>query len=352
MAKPIRVLVVDDSAFNRVSIGKMLEQMPEVEIVGYAADGEAGLRKVVDLKPDLVTLDLEMPKMGGFSMLRLIMQSRPTPVIVVSARSSEGEVFKALELGAIDFVAKPSRPISSDFYSIRDDLQQKIRDFASCGPEKVQLQRVLPPKDLSRAATDVARPSVQRRVPQAVVIGASTGGPPALHQLFAGFSSAPNLSFALAQHMPPGFTRSFAERLNDHSALKVKEAVSGDSMLPGHVYVCPGGMNMALRRVQSEIRIQVLPPNPGQIYVPSVNVLFNSAAMVYGEELLGIVMTGMGNDGAEGVRAIRENGGQVLAESAESCIVYGMPKEAVATGCVNQVVSLADLRGEILRRCG
>ena len=351
MAAPIRVLVVDDSAFNRVSIGKMLEDIPEVEIVGYAADGEAGLRKVIDLKPDLVTLDLEMPRMGGFSMLRLIMQSQPTPVIVVSARSSEGDVFKALELGAIDFVAKPSRPISSEFYSIRDDLQQKIRDFARCGPKNFQLKQGKADWARSHESKRPVRAEIQRQSLEAVVIGASTGGPPALHQLFAGFSRPPDLSFAIAQHMPPGFTRSFAERLNDHSVLKVKEAVTGDSMMPGHVYVCPGGMNMLLRRVNTEIRIQVIKPQEKQIYVPSVDALFNSAAIVYEAALLGIVMTGMGNDGAHGVRTIKDFGGQVLAESEESCIVYGMPKEAVATGCVERIVHLADLRDEILRRC-
>jgi two-component system, chemotaxis family, protein-glutamate methylesterase/glutaminase len=187
--------------------------------------------------------------------------------------------------------------------------------------------------------------------PQAVVIGSSTGGPPALHHFFAEFSSPPAVSFAIAQHMPPGFTRSFAERLNDHSVLKVKEAVNGDTMLAGHAYVCPGGRNMVLRRINDEVRIQIVKPPESQIYIPSANVLFRSAAQVYGAELLGVVLTGMGNDGAEGVRAISEQGGQVLAESEESCVVFGMPKEAIATGCVNRVVPLAGLREEIQNRC-
>lgn len=351
MSAIIRVLVVDDSAFNRVSIGKMLEQLPEVEIVGYAADGEAGLRKVIELKPDLVTLDLEMPKMGGFSMLRLIMQSCPTPVIVISSRSSEGDVFKALELGAIDFVAKPSRPISSQFYSIQEDLERKIRDFSSCGPEQFRLRQALLEGVEAASVATVIRPEPPSSSPQAVVIGASTGGPPALHQFFSEFSSPPEVSFAVAQHMPPGFTRSFAERLNDHSVLKVKEAINGDSLLPGHVYICPGGRNMVLRRINGEVRIQIVKPPEEQIYIPSVDALFKSAAVVFGPELLGVVLTGMGNDGAKGVRAISEYGGQVIAEAEESCVVYGMPKEAVATGCVNKVVPLTALREEIQNRC-
>ncbi|MCF6179468.1 MAG: chemotaxis response regulator protein-glutamate methylesterase [Geopsychrobacter sp.] len=349
----IKVLVVDDSAFNRVSIGKMLENIPEVEIIGYAADGEIGLRKVLELKPDLVTLDLEMPKMGGFSMLRLVMQSCPVPVLVISSRSSEGDVFKALELGAIDFVAKPSRPISSQFYSIKEDLERKIIDFARCGPAQFRLRRTLhagPSSVVSkRSFVEETRP-VKPLKPLAVVIGSSTGGPPALHQFFADFTSPPNLSFAVAQHMPPGFTRSFADRLNDHSVFKVTEATNGDCMLPGHVYICPGGRNMLLRRINGEVKIQIVTPENGQIYTPSVDVLFHSAAKAYGAELIGMILTGMGNDGASGTRSIKEVGGQVIAEAEESCVVYGMPKEAVATGCVSQIVPLSGLREGIQRR--
>lgn len=349
MERQIRVLVVDDSAFNRVSIGKMLEKIPAVQIVGYASDGEVGLRKVLELKPDLITLDLEMPKMGGFSMLRLIMQSCPTPVLVISSRSGEGDIFKALELGAIDFVAKPSRPISSEFYSIQDDLERKVRDFASCGPEQFRLlQNRLGAGGEIGDAQELAE-SRKSPCPQAVVVGASTGGPPALHHFFTGFESPPALSFAVAQHMPPGFTRSFAERLNDHSVFRVSEAVTGDIMQPGHVYICPGGRNLVLRRVADEVRIQIMTPPERQLYTPSVDVLFKSAAIAYGAAVLGMVLTGMGNDGAAGTRAIKESGGRVIAEAEESCVVYGMPKEAVATGCVAQVIPLKGLREELLR---
>jgi two-component system chemotaxis response regulator CheB len=349
--KKIRVLVVDDSAFNRVSIGKMLEAIPEIEIVGYAADGEAGLRKVLDLRPDLVTLDLEMPRMGGFSLLRLIMQSCPTPVLVISSRSSEGDVFKALELGAIDFVAKPSRPISSAFYSIQVDLEHKIRDFSRCGPAQFKLRNALQEVAQGGPAVGLCDDPLPLCPPRAVVIGASTGGPPALHQFFSDFSSVAPVSFAVAQHMPPGFTRSFAERLNDHSVFTVSEASHGEAMRPGHVYVCPGGRNMLLRRLAGEVKIQIQSPDATQIYTPSVDVLFQSAALAYGPELLGMVLTGMGKDGAAGTRIISQAGGRVVAEAESSCVVYGMPKEAIATGCVNRVIPLQGMREEIQRCC-
>lgn len=351
MRRQIRILVIDDSAFNRVSLGKMLEKISEVEIVGYASDGEIGLRKALDLKPDLITLDLEMPRMGGFSMLRLIMQCCPTPVIVISTQSSEGDVFRALELGAIDFVAKPSRPISSEFYSIEDDLARKVRDFATCDPGQFRLLQSLGEDELESECLNIPNKYSQSHSPRVVVVGASTGGPPALHHFFSSFNSQPILSFAVSQHMPPGFTRSFAARLNDHSVFNVTEAVNGDVMHPGHVYICPGGQNMVLRQVSGEVKVQVVTPPEKQIYTPSVDVLFESAAAVYGSEVLGLILTGMGNDGAAGTRAIQKFGGRVIAEAEESCVVYGMPKEAVATGCVSRIVPLAGLRDEVLRCC-
>ncbi len=351
MRRLIRVLVIDDSAFNRVSLGKMLERISEVEIVGYASDGEIGLRKTLELKPDLITLDLEMPKMGGFSMLRLIMQSCPTPVIVISAQSGEGDVFRALELGAIDFVAKPSRPISSEFYSIEDDLARKVRDFATCSPGQFRLHKSFIEDDLKSECSTIHYSHPRSHSPRVVVVGASTGGPPALHHFFSSFNVPPALGFAVSQHMPPGFTRSFADRLNDHSVFNVTEAVHGDVVRSGHVYICPGGRNMVFSRVSGEVKIQIVTPPDKQIYTPSVDVLFESAAVVYGPEVLGLILTGMGNDGAAGTRAIKKFGGRVIAEAEESCVVYGMPKEAVATGCVGQVVPLAGLRDEILRCC-
>ncbi|NCP03820.1 MAG: chemotaxis-specific protein-glutamate methyltransferase CheB [Deltaproteobacteria bacterium] len=349
MKKEIRVLVVDDSAFNRVSIGKMLEKIPEVRIVGFASDGEEGLQRFFELKPDLVTLDLEMPKLGGFSMLRLMMQARPTPVLVISSHSGQADVFKALELGAMDFVAKPSRPVSAELYSIQDNLTRILRDFAGFAPEQFRLTDA--GRSLPAVQPEAVTPVAVKRAyhPRVVVIGSSTGGPPALHRFFSSFREVPPLIFAVAQHMPPNFTRSFAERLNSHSVLEVKEAAHGDVMRPGAVYICPGGQNLLVQRRGDQLVARIVKPPAGQIYTPSVDALFQSAAQTCGAEVLGLVLTGMGNDGARGTRMIKEQGGMVLAESEESCVVYGMPKEAVATGCVSQVIPLDKLRLEILR---
>lgn len=351
MKKEIRVLVVDDSAFNRVSIGKMLEKIPEVRIVGFAGDGEEGLHRFFELRPDLVTLDLEMPRMGGFSMLRLMMQARPTPVLVISSHSGDADVFKALELGAMDFVAKPSRPVSSQLYSIQENLTRILSDFAGFEPGQFRLTNTGRTPVIPRSVVETSGRAHRAYHPQVVVIGSSTGGPPALHRFFSAFREVPPLIFAVAQHMPPNFTRSFAERLNSHSVLEVKEAAHGDVLRPGVVYICPGGQNMLLQRCAEQVVARIVNPPLGQIYTPSVDALFRSAAQVYADSLLGIVLTGMGNDGAEGTRAIKEQGGLVLAESEESCVVYGMPKEAVKTGCVSQVIPLDELRLEVLRYC-
>ncbi|HXV20766.1 MAG TPA: chemotaxis protein CheB, partial [Desulfuromonadales bacterium] len=267
----VRVLVVDDSAYNRRTIIQMLESLPAVEVIGYACDGEEALRKVIDLKPDLVTLDLEMPRMDGFTFLRIVMQSRPTPVIVVSARSEDANVFKALEFGAVEFVAKPSARISPELFNIRDDLLHKVREIARTDMNKVLkrsvLQRSLPGRPPARVAPS-ARAVSEYHLEQ-VVIGASTGGPPALQAIFSAIQRPIPVAFAVTQHMPPGFTRAFAERLNKCSALEIREARSGDMVRAGQVLIAPGGRNLVFRRSGADVVAQVLEPSPDQRYVPS-----------------------------------------------------------------------------------
>lgn len=350
MASSIRVLVVDDSAFNRVTIGRMLEGMEGVEVAGYANDGEDGLRKLVDLQPDLVTLDLEMPRMGGLRMLQIVMQSMPVPVIVVSSLSEDQYVLKALELGAVDFVAKPGRPVSSDLYSIEKDLELKVRavtklDFVPQHSFADEVDADVPKQTAPKSVLS------QNRQATAVVIGASTGGPPALHQLFNSITRKIPVAFAVAQHMPPGFTKSLATRLNETSPMEIREARDGDNMLPGQVLICPGGRNLEFQRQGEDVVVQVVIPPVEQIYTPSVDALFKSAAPVYARNLLAIVLTGMGNDGTSGVRKVSAYGGRILSEAEESCIVYGMPKEAAATGLVEKIVPLPQMRQEILERC-
>lgn len=359
MNRSIRVLVVDDSAYNRRTIIKMLESVPGVEIAGYACDGEEGLRKVFDLKPDLITLDLEMPRMDGFSFLRIVMQNRPTPIIVVSARAEDENVFRALEFGAVEFVAKPSGRISPELFNIRDDLLRKVLEIAKTDMSKV-LRRTTPAlqqpspvpfpavaKLTAGGAGAAARTSISQ-----VVIGASTGGPPALQTIFAAIQQPIPVGFAVSQHMPPGFTRAFAERLNKFCALEIREAKSGDVVRPGQVLIAPGGRNLLFSRSGAEIIAQVVEPAAEQRYVPSVDAMFASAARLFGPQLLGVVLTGMGNDGAQGTLAVKEQGGQAIAEAEETSVVFGMPKEAIATGKVDKVVPLPQVCGEILRRCG
>ena len=350
----VRILVVDDSAFNRRTIIKMLEAIPGVEVVGYACDGEEGLRKVIDLRPDLVTLDLEMPRMDGFTFLRIVMQSQPTPVIVVSARSEDANVFRALEFGAVEFVAKPTARISPELFNIQGDLLGKVREIARTDMRKVisrnsalqasaaSSRRRVTPRRSTRGANAVSQ----------VVIGSSTGGPPALQSIFSAIQEPIPVGFAISQHMPPGFTKAFAERLDKLCALEISEARSGDLMTPGRVLIAPGGKNLVFRRREDEVVVQVIDPAPGQRYVPSVDVMFHSASEVFGANLLGVVLTGMGNDGAAGVLEVKEHGGQVLAEAEETSVVFGMPKEAIATGRVDKVLSLPEMGREILRRCG
>jgi two-component system chemotaxis response regulator CheB len=350
----VRVLVVDDSAYNRRTIIQMLESLPGVEVIGYACDGEEALRKVIDLKPDLVTLDLEMPRMDGFTFLRIVMQSRPTPVIVVSARSEDANVFKALEFGAVEFVAKPSARISPELFNIRDDLLHKVREIARTDMNKV-LRRSVPerPQPARPAARVVPSGEPRADLPvEQVVIGASTGGPPALQAIFSAIQRPIPVAFAVSQHMPPGFTRAFAERLNKCSALEIREACSGDVVRAGRVLIAPGGRNLVFRRSGTDVIAQVVEPTADQRYVPSVDAMFESASGIFGAKLLGVVLTGMGNDGARGTAIIKDGGGQAIAEAEETSVVFGMPKEAIATGKVDKVVPLPQVCGEILRRCG
>ncbi len=355
--KKIRVLVIDDSAFNRRTLTRMLEVLPEVEVVGYAVDGEEGIRRILELKPDLVTLDIEMPRMDGFTLLRIIMSRMPTPVIIVSAFGGDERVFKALELGAIDFIAKPTADISDELNAIRDNLHEKVRGVFNLNMSRITKRAELPhraPDDEQVEKTRtvcVPRKRLSNAV-SVVAIGASTGGPPALQSIFAALPDNLPFSLLVSQHMPPGFTRTFADRLNRTSGFEVAEAVEGDQVRPGRALIAPGGRNMVFRQEDGEVTVHLLAPEPMENCIPSVDRMFRSSAEVFGARLLGVVLTGMGNDGSAGVLAIKEAGGQVLSEAEESAVIFGMPRAAIATGKVDAVVPLEKVAGEILARCG
>ena len=346
--KVIRVVVVDDSAYNRRSITKMLQEIPGVEVVGYAANGEEGIRRILDLRPDLVTLDLEMPKMDGFTLLRIIMGSCPTPVIVVSSQTGDEKIFKALELGAVDFVPKPTNQISTELLRIREDLQEKVRNVLHL-KLRGQASAVLPA--LPKGSRYVQSPVVSDKT-DIVAIGASTGGPPALYGMFSALTQKLPVSVLVSQHMPPGFTHAFAERLDRVSAFEVREAADGDPVLPGQVLIAPGGRNMLFEQVAGGVVVRLQEPSPTDRYIPSVDGMFVSLAKIYRKRLLAVVMTGMGNDGSRGVEAVKAAGGRVVAEAEETTVVFGMPREAIATGVVDRIVPLDRMVREIVNTCG
>lgn len=346
--KRVKVVVVDDSAFSRRSITNMLEGIQDVEVVGYAVNGEEGIQKVIALKPDLVTLDLEMPKMDGFTLLRILTTRFSMPVIVISALSGADKVFKALELGALDFVAKPSSGASKDLLLIREDLQQKVLQVVNLKPgivrrhPRTHAERAQPPASQQPAGAALQHPI------DIVAIGASTGGPPALQSIFSSFERQFPFAVVVSQHMPAGFTHAFAERLNRTSPFEVKEAEDGDPVLPGRILIAPGGRNLVFEVHGGQVTARIVPPAPSDRYIPSVDVMLESCASIYRSRMVAVILTGMGNDGSKGVRAVKSQGGHVIAESDESAVVYGMPREAVATGVVDRVVPLQRVAREIL----
>jgi two-component system chemotaxis response regulator CheB len=344
--KKIRVVVVDDSAYNRRAITRMLEELPGLEVVGYATNGEEGIRRVIDLTPDLVTLDLEMPRMDGFTMLRILMASTPVPVIVISSTRGDEKVFKALELGAVDFIAKPTSVISEELLQIQQDLHRKVQAVFKLNMARVKKSREPAPPE---APLPAARGAEAGNI-DIVAIGSSTGGPPALQRIFAAFTEPLPFAMVIAQHMPAGFTATFAERLNRGSGFEVREAKDGDQVLPGRVLLAPGGKNLVLAKCGDQVLARVLAPRQKDRYVPSVDELFCSCAEIYRSRMLAIVLTGMGNDGSQGVREAKRLGAQVVAESEESAVVFGMPREAIATGLVDRVVPLDSMVREIVYR--
>ncbi len=333
----IRVLVIDDSAYSRRTITRMLETSPLVTVVGAARDGEEALRKAFDLKPDLICLDLEMPRMDGFTFLRLLMAKSPTPVMVISGRAGEGDVFKALDLGAVDFISKPNQRATPELQNIQAELIRKVHAIRELRIDKVKDRIASVPPMLSEMPEHLHGSADSSSV---VVIGASTGGPAAIMQTLGAFAEPLACPILIAQHMPAGFTQGFAERLDRMTPFSVKEAEGGEALLPGAVLLAPGGANLELEEVHGQIQSRVVEVAASDKYAPSVDRLFTSAAEHCGSNLLGVVLTGMGDDGRRGSMAIKEGGGRVIAESEETAVIFGMPQQAIRAGAVDQVVPL------------
>jgi two-component system chemotaxis response regulator CheB len=347
MSQPVRVLVVDDSALMRKLIPQILQTDTSIQVVGTAMDGAFALKKIEELKPHVLTLDLEMPGMGGMQALGEITRKHKLPVIVVSSHTTQGAsaTFKALALGAFDFVAKP-RDASAHMQEVARELINKIKVAAASGAPKLP---VMPPVGLPKGEKLRSR---KKDLPAKVIaVGISTGGPNAIQYLLSQLPADFPGVILLVQHMPEGFTEMFARRLDECSALEVKEAQSGDVLAAGRVLVCPGNRHMRARRTPLG-DVVVLSDDPRvNGHRPSVDVLFRSVAEEFGAKAVAVLMTGMGDDGADAMKAVKDAGGMTIAQSPDSCTVYGMPRAAIERGHAIRVVPLDALANTLQAQC-
>ncbi|MBI3610091.1 MAG: chemotaxis response regulator protein-glutamate methylesterase [Nitrospirae bacterium] len=346
----IKVLIIDDSAFYRQTIAGFLKAVPRFEVIGTVPNGSEAIRFISRSKPDVITLDLEMPTMDGFTFLRWLMANEPIPVVVISSRSESSNVFKALEMGAADFLGKPTQQASLEIMDLRAELVSKVETAASIPPEKLRLKYQSRVQD-EAAVTAAPRSRPRLDAVQLVAIGASTGGPPAIQSILTQLPKDFPAAVLVVQHMPPGFTQYFAERLNKSAKLPVKEGEVGDLLETGKVYIAPGGHHMMIRSAENKVRIDLKPKVDADKYTPSVDRLMTSAAELYKEKVLGILLTGMGSDGKMGMKAIKEKGGATIAEAEETSVVFGMPKEAISIGAVDQILPLHQIPREVIRKC-
>jgi two-component system, chemotaxis family, protein-glutamate methylesterase/glutaminase len=353
--KRVRVLIVDDSAFYRQAIAGMLKSSPYVEVVGSVTDGSEAIKALPLLKPDVITLDLNMPNMDGFTFLRWLMVNKPMPVLVISSQSESTNVFRALEMGAVDFLAKTTEKASIDFVKLQDELVSKVETIAMVPPEKLRdLRKIV--TQASQATEELKEHLESQRWREksrymVVVIGASTGGPPAIQTVLSRLPRDFPVPIAVVQHMPAGFTYYFADRLNHVLNVAVKEAESGDVLETGKVLICPGGHHMCFRKAGNKAVVDLQPRQEADRYVPSVDALMISAAEIFHSKVLGVLLTGMGNDGKLGMKRIKERGGSTIAESEETAVVFGMPKEAIQTGVVDKVLRLPEISAEVVHQC-
>jgi len=345
----IRVLVVDDSALMRKLIPQLLERYNSIHVVGTAMDGAFALKKIEELKPDAITLDLEMPRMDGIETLRQIMRQQQVPVVVVSAHTREGAstTFKALHMGAFDFVAKPENVLAEGMGEIATELIAKIKAAVN---SPFLRRPALPPSKLSKPKPK--RASTLGPASKVVAIGISTGGPNSLEYMISHLPAEFPAAILIVQHMPAGFTETFARRLNDSCLLDVKEAQSGDLLFAGRVLVCPGDRHMRVRRMPLGDVVVLSDDVKVNGHRPSVDVLFRSVAQEFGADSVGLLMTGMGEDGAEGLGVMKAAGALTIAQDEASSIVFGMPRAAIERGYATRVVSLEALPNTLIAHCG
>lgn len=385
----INVLVVDDSAFMRKALQTMLEKDPEIRVVATGRNGEEGLELLRKHNPDVVTLDIEMPKMDGLSALKRIMMENPKPVLMISSLTTEGAeaTLKAMELGAVDFIPKQLSKVSLDIIKIEDQLRAKVKEvarrrFRPPTPARTRVERLslasytragqggasaAPASPaaagggisgshstgaVGRSGAQVEKEPVLRPggtvLRDVVAIGVSTGGPPAVQKVLSALPKDFPAAILIAQHMPAAFTGPFAKRLDGVCDISVKEAEDGERMTPGVAYVSPGGKHLAISQRMSRIDVRVLTEPADALYKPSANELLQSVAQCVGRRSLGVILTGMGSDGLEGMRVLKAKGGRALAQNDQSCVVYGMPKAVVDAGLADEILDIDDMARGIL----
>lgn len=346
--KTIKVLVVDDSAFMRKWISDFLSEHPRLEVVGTARNGQEALDKIALLRPDVVTLDVEMPVMNGLETLRRIMHKQPLPVVMVSSTTREGaeNTITAMQYGAVDFVAKPSGPISLDLYKVKDELIRKVLHASEANVRALAAHR---------PALAARRPPAQtaRSQKTVVAIGTSTGGPRALETVLTQLPPDFAAPVVIVQHMPKGFTKSLADRLNALAAITIKEAEDGELLRNGTAYIAPGGVHLIVREEGGALkaRFDESPPRAG--HRPAVDVLFESLAAIRRCRKIAVIMTGMGSDGTAGVKKLKESGNtKAISEARETAVIFGMPRAAIEAGVVDVIVPLDSIAAAIVQLIG
>lgn len=370
-SKKNKLLIVDDSAFMRKLISDFFEGNSKIEVIGTARNGKDAIKKIKDLRPDVVTMDIEMPIMNGLDALKEIMDTCPVPVVMLSSTTKQGaeHTLQAMEYGAVDFVTKPSGTISLDLHKVKEELIHKVENAAGVSISKLKNVSTIskPTVDQSFVSTTLYQKkpikgesaklkkqlkkewnSTSKKI---VLIGTSTGGPRALQNVITKLPSNINVPILIVQHMPPGFTKSLADRLNQLSKITVKEAEHGDVLKEGTAYIAPGGYHLKIRKVNSSFEIvldNTEPPRGG--HRPAVDVMFEEVSKYNDFDKIAVIMTGMGHDGSKGLISLKETGNTIaIAESAESCIVFGMPKAAIETQLVDEIVEVDQIAQTIMK---
>jgi two-component system chemotaxis response regulator CheB len=348
----IRVLIADDSALMRQKLRQIVEADPELEVAGVARDGEDAISKARELSPDVVSLDINMPKLDGVSVLQMILSERICPVVMVSSLTQKGAAttFECLELGAFDFVAKPDGTVSSNLILLGNEIRSKLKAAAVSGTlKRLVSRREKRPQLRAAQAAPKSKACTVAAGYKAVALGISTGGPVTLMDVLPLIPADVNAVFFLVQHMPGSFIHTFAQRLNDACQIEVIEAEAGVSVRPGVCYVAPGEHQLTLFRKSSGDVVMRTPTQPETLFMPSVDVMMKSVLQTYGADTVGVLMTGIGNDGAEQMVAITQAGGHTIAESEESAVVFGMPRQAIENGGARVVAPSWGIAAEILK---